>query len=296
MSSHLAISAYGTEYISWFPLEAIDAGPADCSSTTALEAFFKKPLDSSPGNLNEEFEAAKRRPASAQTIGTGEPAVIRLFGSAPIGASVTVSLDSPQGIIATFESTGTQQATLQPIETIQGEYRFSTDIVLTDDGFTHSANVSEIITLTLTQGASPSVSINLTAFRNPIMVIHGFASSSAATESLGGYIKNAVRPYDVINVDYSSDNSRSFDDEHLQQVVGVQISEALKSYQRAGVIVQHFDAVGHSMGALVARKFSDRTGVIGRIVSIGTPHLGSELPQCLIDSIDMTASVAISNP
>ena len=71
--------------------------------------------------------------------------------------------------------------------------------------------------------------------------------------------------------------------------------------EEAGVVARQVDVVGHSMGGLVARWFLDKTlassgegeyliDPVHKLITVGTPHDGSELANALLSFQNNTPS------
>jgi pimeloyl-ACP methyl ester carboxylesterase len=81
-----------------------------------------------------------------------------------------------------------------------------------------------------------------------------------------------------------------------EETLYTHIKKAIEVYSEKGIVCTKVDVVGHSMGGLMARKFlldnkhnaesliSYKNGLVRRLVTMGTPHLGSNWPSYLINA------------
>lgn len=102
-----------------------------------------------------------------------------------------------------------------------------------------------------------------------VIVLHGLARSAKPMQKLA----DAARAdgYAVINLDYPSTTSL------IESLVDAHLAPAVQKAVGAGATRIHF--VGHSMGGILIRQYLDTHTLpqLGRVVTIGTPHGGSEL-------------------
>ena len=95
------------------------------------------------------------------------------------------------------------------------------------------------------------------------------------------------------NVDYDIDfndinlNAASFEHSEIRNILSGAIQEALKKVRSDNIAGQKVDIVAHSMGGLVVRSFCAKEEAfckehIRKLITIDTPHLGSELADLLL--------------
>ena len=125
---------------------------------------------------------------------------------------------------------------------------------------------------------SPRVKIEIV--RPPVVFIHGLGDNRSCwynaerflTET--GYYKKRFN----YRVDYRETNASTF-----MSNVGVVSDGIYKARERAamlGYVATKCDLIGHSMGGILARLFVERSGKtdnVNRIITVNTPHAGSEL-------------------
>jgi parallel beta-helix repeat protein len=171
------------------------------------------------------------------------------------------------------------------------------------------------------QGAQTQTHARFHIYRPPVFLIHGLWSSqgtwinpcySSPVRKCG--LRNFLqqRGYFVRLIDHSDilGASGSFDPFLDSRVVN-RLVDSLESvrliYHRLGFAITQVDVVGHSMGGLIARSlvaYKNRLyrnsgnlfqGDIHRLITIGTPHYGSELAEWLTDNGDTIARTVLLN-
>jgi pimeloyl-ACP methyl ester carboxylesterase len=162
----------------------------------------------------------------------------------------------------------------------------------------HSVSLQAVFTPT-GGAALPAVALPLTLESPPIVLIHGLWSSANDTWNkaggvrdalvAAGYVANPNAPNrSLFLVDYSATNTASLDVNQAVLLLNTGgINTAHQAYQGRGVAMTRVDVVGHSMGGLITRKFATWSvyatkhnygkGYVRRMVTIGSPHLGSPL-------------------
>lgn len=124
----------------------------------------------------------------------------------------------------------------------------------------------------------PSVTIEI--IRPPVVFIHGWGDTRESWYraehflTRNGYYKNGINT----RVDYRNTNTRAYSDN-----IGVVHDGIFTSQKRAltkGYVATKCDLVGHNTGGILARLFVERGGRkedVYRIITVNTPHAGSEL-------------------
>jgi len=142
----------------------------------------------------------------------------------------------------------------------------------------------------------------------PLLLIHGIWSNAAAAgfssiSPVGFYHWiSSQYPHNLIYaVDYGSLSSQAFGDPGIQSRLLSRMTNALASAAAAGMAARSVDVVAHSMGGLVARYFLSAAGYLGnpallpnpvhKLITIGTPHLGSNLATTLFNNQDQPVEV-----
>jgi pimeloyl-ACP methyl ester carboxylesterase len=100
---------------------------------------------------------------------------------------------------------------------------------------------------------------------------------------------------DIIDVNYDKEieginlNATSFDDSRIKNILGIAIDEALDTIGASNLAGRKVDIVAHSMGGLVVRSFCEKEKdfckeSIRKLITIDTPHQGSELADLLVET------------
>lgn len=100
----------------------------------------------------------------------------------------------------------------------------------------------------------------------------------------------------LLAVDYSSSNTSSFyENTHVNHIVRkgcYQLQDAI--FEKIGIICSRFDMIGHSMGGILIRLFVQEDGgksYINKILTLNTPHYGSELGNIAVWAEILNASI-----
>ena len=143
-------------------------------------------------------------------------------------------------------------------------------------------------------GTAPTVTTPLTLESPPVLLIHGLWSSASDTWNKTGGVQDALIAAGYVSgrslflVNYSDTNTATLNANQAVPLLNAGgIRDAHKVYQSNGIAMTRVDMVGHSMGGLVTRKFAAwsaysvrrnfHKGYVRRMITIGTPHLGSPL-------------------
>lgn len=151
------------------------------------------------------------------------------------------------------------------------------------------ATVNATVRYTHIMSGEHSASINIQIIRPPVVFVHGLGDSHKCWKkmdemltdsSIGGSTLNTALYLDSINyrVDYAETNTSTF--MRNIDVVTDGIDMARKQAATQGYITTKCDIIGHSMGGILARLYVERGGrqdYINRIITVNTPHAGSEL-------------------
>ncbi len=96
---------------------------------------------------------------------------------------------------------------------------------------------------------------------------------------------------DIVDVDYTEQNANAFDDVATQNELKTTISNVLDNFFLNKIAAQKVDIVAHSMGGLVVRSFCANPATsdfckesIRKLITIDTPHLGSELANLVVET------------
>ena len=136
----------------------------------------------------------------------------------------------------------------------------------------------------------------------PLLLVHGIWSDSEAagfSQGSGGlydWILNRYPHSLIYAVDYKDQNFKAFDDSLIQGKLLVRMRDAIAAAATSGMAARTVDIVGHSMGGLVARYLISQapslpatellSSPVHKLITIGTPNLGSELAEKLEENKD----------
>lgn len=162
--------------------------------------------------------------------------------------------------------------------------------------------------ITATQGAV-AVTSSLVVYPPPLLLVHGIWSSARQAgfspySNPSGFYQwiTAAYPHSLVfPVDYGEVSYQSFDSDAIQTALRVQLASALEQAGQQGIVARAVDVVAHGMGALVARWFLAQPpsatapylvpDPVHRLITIGSPHMGSNLASTLWNEQDSLMSV-----
>ena len=123
-------------------------------------------------------------------------------------------------------------------------------------------------------------------YRAPVVMVHGLWADRKSFESLNQRLvsSNQWMPELTHVVDYSRTNDRFFQDNRF--ILPYHISETIEAALNNDYSVGKVNVVGHSMGGILTRQYIQSDGYfddICRIITLNTPHSGSQLANFLIE-------------
>jgi pimeloyl-ACP methyl ester carboxylesterase len=145
-----------------------------------------------------------------------------------------------------------------------------------------------------------SINVNTTIVRPPLVLIHGLWAD--ATGWSDDYLrkKKSTDLYTTYPADYHSTNAASFTT-NQGKVQGF-IAEAIKRIRAKHYAATQADVIGHSMGGILTRLYSGlpqymrmdnlNMGDIHRLVTLDTPHLGTNFANLLV-ALHVTNATAV---
>ncbi|HVX27023.1 MAG TPA: LamG-like jellyroll fold domain-containing protein [Parafilimonas sp.] len=148
---------------------------------------------------------------------------------------------------------------------------------------------------------------NLQLVTPPVVLVHGMWSNPQVWEknsngnpSFLKYLTD-VGFTNIHRADYSAESSNTFDPVNPESIFGRKailkaINDGITQYEMQGIVTCQADVVGHSLGGLMTRSFSQwdsknfvaenyKQGFIHKLITLGTPHLGSPLGPILYNNI-----------
>ena len=175
-----------------------------------------------------------------------------------------------------------------------------------------------ILSLTAAQPGQPSPGTALVQLEPPpLLLVHGIWSSAEGagfTRGAGGFYDYVAQAYPhnfIFPVNYGIPvgsvnlNSLSFGDSRIQDILLSAVKDALAYANASGMAARTVDVVAHSMGGLVARYLISTPGSlppvllpnpVHNLITIGTPHLGSNLATALVNNKDATTVLTAFTP
>ena len=174
---------------------------------------------------------------------------------------------------------------------------------------------SAFLNVTATQFGAPTQQASIALEPPPLLLVHGIWSNAKDE----GFIPGSGGLYDAIAsqyphnlifaVDYGKKpkpdlGSQAFNDPRTQSILLTAMTDALSRAAAIGMAARTVDVFAHSMGGLVTRYFLSTAGYspnpsllpnpVHKLITIGTPHLGSQLATTLV--LNQTQSIVSTNP
>ncbi len=135
-------------------------------------------------------------------------------------------------------------------------------------------------------------------YRPGVLLVHGLNSSDKCFNELKGYLtsQGGYESSQIVNVNYRSSNLSAFDINTNQvKVIGNNAEKLFEQLAKNGIVSTSYDMVGHSMGGILARKYAQEVDQesVNRIITVNTPHLGSEGGNELVDLLRISSNNSI---
>ncbi len=109
--------------------------------------------------------------------------------------------------------------------------------------------------------------------RPPVMLVHGFCGSTATWWKMSDYLRG--EKFDTYQGDYGATNQAI---EGLSLILKNDIRKQKVDYANSNIKLAKVDAIGHSMGGLIARYYThgltDYDGDVRKLIMVGTPNHG----------------------
>ena len=228
--------------------------------------------------------------------------LLRMPSDNPVTFSLTSGdpADGDLGNLAGVES-GDGTVTASPVTDSSGNnWVFAVYIPPADFTASFTTNASRLIQFQAT-GGSGTVTQNLTLVRPPVVLVHGLWSNPVdawVNTGFQQYLQSAGLTVEL--ADYSANNGAGFDPDRSfnwpVSAVAYWIAAAKRDLRKTQIAVTQVDVVGHSMGGLATRSYAQGAtyknssnfgaGDIHKLITIGTPHLGSCLANFLEANIN----------
>jgi len=209
-------------------------------------------------------------------------------------------LGLPAGGLGPFVSSGPASDHVLVDPTITDDGKSVAIAVYTPPGAFADAGASpRTVTIRVTKlsASAAALEVPLEIRRPPVVLVHGLWSDPGVWSTGGFEAALRNRGFEVFKADYSGASAATFDPTAINKAgilsVKVAIQDALASERGRGIAATQVDVVTHSMGGLQTRgliqqpdyrrKTNFQQGWIHRLITIGTPHLGSPNAQLLWD-------------
>lgn len=129
---------------------------------------------------------------------------------------------------------------------------------------------------------------NLYVARVGVLLLHGFASDSSCFRDVKTYLidNKDYASWQVNNASYEFHSTESFyANTHQHKVIQIFLTQLFYMLAAEGYVSSKYDIVGHSMGGILARKFAQEVNaeVVNSIITVNTPHSGSQIANFIID-------------
>jgi len=169
-------------------------------------------------------------------------------------------------------------------------------------GYSHSVYV---VMTDVQNPATGSQIVPIMLERPPVVLVHGLWSNPMLWIE-GGFLDTlASHGFRVFLADYASASSATFDPTANSKPgilsVKLRIIDALNNYHARSIACAQADVIGHSMGGLMTRGLIQqpdylqltnyKRGWVHRLITIGTPHLGSPLAKIIWDNRNVGVSI-----
>jgi hypothetical protein len=156
--------------------------------------------------------------------------------------------------------------------------------------------LSAKLTVSATQSGANPHPATITLRPPPLLLVHGIWSSAkeagfASGGAFSDWISKQYPPDSLIRaVDYGTVSNKAFGDSSVQDTFKQVLKKTVLKAAAAGTVARTVDVAAHSMGGLATRYFLKNPppmnelplGMVHKLVTVGTPHKGSELATQLI--------------
>jgi pimeloyl-ACP methyl ester carboxylesterase len=134
--------------------------------------------------------------------------------------------------------------------------------------------------------------------RAPVLMVHGLWSDRGSFAMMESeLLKNELYTPELLRrADYSATNNRFFAANH--NVVPRNITDLLSGLRGNNIAAGSVDIIGHSMGGILSRLYlqsDDYDSDIHKLITINTPHSGSQIANYLLDISNQNANEIACN-
>jgi len=269
-------------------------------------------IDTTTGNLLTDVTKINM---NSVVKGTSTDGVSKILLVANSTVPITYSLNgSGDGTLSTLvaPNADSTKLTVQPINGL------AVAVYTPPDGYGTTTPPNESITINAKDSNNDTTSVNIKLVTPPVLLIHGMWSKPQqwVDDNFYSYLFTNGFQKNLYLVDYSQYNANTFDplnnnpntgSKPARDAINKEVQQAIQNGAANGIIVTQVDVVGHSLGGLQARGFSQDSrflnptanynkGYFHKLITIGTPHLGSEWGPLLYYSNYYIASLPLLDP
>lgn len=250
-------------------------------------------LEGSAISTNPESLAKKGRLVEGVGADGVATLVLRIRASS-VGESITLTLDGPStdeaGALGVPGATPDALTTTVMAEsTTEGPMAFALYRAPVDFAWneSHHSLQRRSVTLSASSSSGGSATKSIDVIRPPVVLVHGLWGSPG---DWAEFDINKNPAFTRFTIDYENTNSEAFT--LNARNLAIDISHSLEAFaKRKKIAIAQADFVAHSMGGDITRSmpsninYSKRNfnkGYVHKLITIGTPHLGSPLARELI--------------
>lgn len=187
------------------------------------------------------------------------------------------------------QTTNTKQITVTP-DWVSG---LVVAIYTVPDGYGKENLPGKNVSVTATNSTGVIGKSTIELFKPPVVLVHGMWSNPEIWQN-GGFVDALKKSgfTTAVMADYSLHSAETFNplsptSIHGRTAVADAVKSALQAYRSQRIAVAKVDIVGHSLGGLMSRSWSQQLdfkkpdnynqGYIHKLITLGTPHRGSPL-------------------
>ena len=165
----------------------------------------------------------------------------------------------------------------------------------------NSFNVDIEVQAQVKGGTAVTGTATVTVMRPGVLLLHGLFSDNGCFKELAQELLSPSGGYQacqVLNGSYKGSNAESFfSNTYVNQVVKGHLESLFTKLANQGIISSRYDLVGHSMGGILARKYAQEVNpdAVNRIITLDTPHSGSQLAKARGPVLNWIKTVAIAS-
>ncbi len=174
-------------------------------------------------------------------------------------------------------------------------------VIYTHPRLVNSSGESYVVGLTASLDGTPLGDYSIDVYRAPVVMVHGLWGDRSAFAVMHDELSDSDQwPEELLyRIDYSTTNADPFADNviRFRQMLRSHLTDVVRS----GFSVGESDVIGHSMGGILSRlhlqnvRYNDpgddrmRQAQINRLITLDTPHSGSQAANLLMNSLALRA-------